>query len=146
MSHRVTELYRIQQRFVAELTELAHRIAVEKLKEAFGGRAAHGARDGVADVTHSYDGDSDSDPAPYQRASSHQRAKRSPEELEALAGRFAAFVQANPGLRIEQINKQLGTETRDLALPIRKLIADGVIRAKGRKRSTTYFDNQHAQA
>ena len=145
MSHSVKELYRIQQRFVTELTELAHRIAVEKLAEAFGGRAAHGARDGVA-VTHSYDGDSDSDPAPYRRVLSHQRPKRSPEELEALAGRFAAFVQANPGLRIEQINKLLGTETRDLTLPIRKLIADGVIRAKGRKRSTTYFGHQHAQA
>jgi predicted transcriptional regulator len=66
-------------------------------------------------------------------------AKRSQEDLEALSERFASFVKANPGLRIEQINKQLGTTTKDLALPIRKLISEGLIGVKGQKRSTTYF-------
>jgi hypothetical protein len=42
---------------------------------------------------------------------------------------FAAFVKAHPGLRIEQINKELGTTTKDMALPIRKLIAEGMISA-----------------
>ena len=31
-------------------------------------------------------------------------------------------MKAHPGLRIEQINKELGTLTKDLALPIRKLL------------------------
>ena len=53
--------------------------------------------------------------------------------------RLLTFVSKHPGLRIEQINKQLGTTTKDLALPIRKLIADGAIKTKGEKRSTTYF-------
>jgi predicted transcriptional regulator len=66
-------------------------------------------------------------------------AKRSSADLEALSDRFASFVAANPGLRIEQINKQLGTTTKDLALPIRKLISEGMLKAKGQKRSTTYF-------
>ena len=69
----------------------------------------------------------------------------SPEDLEALSERFASFVKANPGLRIEQINKQLGTTTKDLALPIRKLIADGTLKAKGKKRSTTYFAGSKAK-
>jgi predicted transcriptional regulator len=56
-----------------------------------------------------------------------------------LSDRFAAFVKSNPGLRIEQINKELGTVTKELALPIRKLLADGTITSKGQKRSTTYF-------
>jgi predicted transcriptional regulator len=56
-----------------------------------------------------------------------------------MSEKFAAFVKANPGLRIEQINKQLGTTTKDLALPIRKLISEGMLKAKGQKRSTTYF-------
>ena len=50
-----------------------------------------------------------------------------------------SFVAKHPGLRIEQINKELGTSTKDLALPIRKLIAEGQIKTKGKKRSTTYF-------
>jgi hypothetical protein len=32
----------------------------------------------------------------------------------------------------------LGTSTKDLALPIRKLIADGALKAQGHRRSTTY--------
>lgn len=64
--------------------------------------------------------------------------KRTPEDLEQLADRLVDFVKTNPGLRIEQINKQLGTTTKELALPIRKLIAEGRLRADGHKRSTTY--------
>lgn len=64
--------------------------------------------------------------------------KRTPDELSALKEQFIAFVKKNPGLRIEQINKELGTTTKDLALPIRQLVADGSIKAKGEKRSTAY--------
>jgi len=71
-------------------------------------------------------------------------AKRGVDELEHLAQRFVQFVQANPGLRIEQINKQLGTKTAALALPIRKLIAERQITTKGQKRSTTYFAGKTA--
>jgi hypothetical protein len=72
-------------------------------------------------------------------------AKRTAEDLEALSTKFATFVKAHPGLRIEQINKELGTTTKDLALPIRKLIADRTISAKGQKRSTTYFPGKKAK-
>jgi hypothetical protein len=64
--------------------------------------------------------------------------KRSTEALEELSEKFAAFVAKNPGLRIEQINTQLGTTTKELALPIRKLLGEKRIKSKGEKRSTTY--------
>ena len=64
--------------------------------------------------------------------------KRTPEEIAAFKDKFLAFVTKNPGLRIEQINKELGTCTKDLALPIRQLIADKSLKAVGKKRSTTY--------
>ena len=66
-------------------------------------------------------------------------AKRDPAALEALSAKFVNFVGKHPGLRIEQINKQLGTTTKDLALPIRKAIASKEVRTEGQKRSTTYF-------
>jgi hypothetical protein len=66
-------------------------------------------------------------------------AKRGTDELNQLSERFTQFVRDNPGLRIEQINKQLGTTTAALALPIRKLIASGVISVEGEKRATMYF-------
>ena len=61
-----------------------------------------------------------------------------------MAERLASFVKSNPGLRIEQINKELGTTTKDLQLPIRKLISEGMISSKGQKRSTTYFAGRKA--
>jgi predicted transcriptional regulator len=69
-------------------------------------------------------------------------AKRTSDELDKLQSQFLEFVRDNPGLRIEQINKKLGTTTKDLALPIRKLIAEGQLSAKGKKRSTTYFSKK----
>jgi len=39
-------------------------------------------------------------------------AKRTQEDLEALSSQLAAFVKAKPSLRIEQINKELGTSTK----------------------------------
>lgn len=72
-------------------------------------------------------------------APSSRGAKRGADELEQLSKRFFQFVQDNPGLRIEQINKQLGTTTTELALPIRKLVASGGLTVRGQKRSTTYF-------
>jgi hypothetical protein len=65
--------------------------------------------------------------------------KRAPEDLERVSEAFVAYVSKHPGLRIEQINKELGTTTKDLALPIRKLIAGKRVKARGAKRSTTYF-------
>ena len=73
-------------------------------------------------------------------------AKRGADELEQLSTRFVQFVHDNPGLRIEQINKQLDTTTAALALPIRKLIAEGKITVKGQKRSTTYFADKGSAA
>jgi len=56
-----------------------------------------------------------------------------------MSNRFLEFVAENPGLRIEQINKQLGTTTKELALPVRRLVVDGAIKVKGSTRSTTYY-------
>ena len=131
MSDFQTEMNRVVQGFVAQITELARRAALDTLDSAFGGRGRGGpaaaaviAASGLGRVG---------------RPRGGRGAKRTSADLEALSERFASYVKNNPGLRIEQINKQLGTTTKDLALPIRKLIADGVVSAKGQKRSTTYF-------
>lgn len=67
------------------------------------------------------------------------RIKRSGEELQKMSEVLVSFVSKHPGLRIEQINKQLGTTTKELSLPIRKLTADGVLKAKGVRRATAYY-------
>ncbi len=68
-----------------------------------------------------------------------KRVKRDATALDELAEKFTSFVAKNPPVsRIEQINKELGTSTKDLALPIRKLLARRQIKSSGQKRSTTY--------
>ena len=129
MSDFQTEMNRVVQGFVAQISELARRAAIDTLESAFGGRGRGAASAALAAAGFGRVG----------RPRGGRGAKRTAADLDALSDKFASFVKANPGLRIEQINKQLGTTTKDLALPIRKLISDGVVSAKGQKRSTTYF-------
>jgi hypothetical protein len=140
MSDFQNDMNHTVQGFVAQITELARRAAISTLESAFNGRA--GGRVAAAAA-----------PAAALAAAGATRAgrprggrgaKRTAEDLEAMSEKFATFVKANPGLRIEQINKELGTTTKDLALPIRKLVADKVISTKGQKRSTTYFPGKKA--
>src|SRR5262245_25151166 len=134
MSDFQNEMNRTVQGFVAQITELARRAAIDTLESAFGGRSGNGAAVIAAAVAGTGGGTGRAG-----RPRGGRGAKRTPADLAALSDRVASFVKTNPGLRIEQINKQLDTTTKDLALPIRKLISDGVITAKGKKRSTTYF-------
>lgn len=123
MSDFQTEMNRVVSDFVNQITELARAAARDMIDQALGkagkgtisvGRGVRGVRAG-------------------------RGGKRTADELETLAEDFHAFVTKHPGMRIEQINKQLGTTTKDLALPIRKLIAEGALKTKGAKRSTAYF-------
>ena len=139
MSDFQNEMNHAVQGFVAQIAELARRAALDTLESAFGSRGGGrngGGRATAAAIT--------AGAGRAGRPRGGRGAKRSAADLEHLSEKFATFVKANPGLRIEQINKELGTTTKDLALPIRKLIADSKITAKGQKRSTTYFPGKRA--
>src|SRR2546429_9101262 len=115
------EMNRVVAGFVSQIPELARRAAIDTLESALGRGVGGGAalRNG--------------------RGGRGRGAKRTSAELDKMGDRFHEFVTKHPGLRIEQINKQLGTTTKDLALPIRKMIAEGSLKTKGEKRSTNYF-------
>lgn len=112
--------------FVSQITDLAKRAAIDTLESALGRQLTGAVRGGAR----------------------NKGSKRSSTELDKMAEVFYSYVSKHPGMRIEQINKSLGTTTKDLALPIRKLIADGELKTKGEKRSTTYFasDKKRARA
>jgi 3-oxoacyl-ACP reductase-like protein len=75
-----------------------------------------------------------------KKAKSGKRIRRSGAQLVADAQKVVKLLAANKkGLRIEQINKQLGTATKQLARPILKLLAEGKIKKTGEKRATVYF-------
>jgi len=139
MTNFQNEMNHAVQDFVAQITELARRAALDTLESAFGGKAGRAASAPAVAVM------APPGVARAGRPRGGRGAKRSPADLEALSTKFASFVKAHPGLRIEQINKELGTTTKDLALPIRKLISEAAITAKGKKRSTTYFPGRKAK-
>jgi hypothetical protein len=126
MANYQSELQKLVDGFVAQLSEIWRRQAIDSLTGMGGGRGHGGRAGGELSIGRGRG----------------RGAKRTADELEQLADGFVEFVTKNPGLRIEQINKQLGTTTKDLALPIRKLLEDGVVKAKGKKRSTAYFPGE----
>jgi hypothetical protein len=65
--------------------------------------------------------------------------KRPPAELAKLTERLGEYIKAHPGLRIESIGKALSTPTKELSLPVKKLLAGKRIRSEGQKRATEYF-------
>jgi len=122
MSNLQADIQRLVDSFVAQITELANRAAIEGLQQAVGRKVSGGAMR-----------------LSLGRGGRGRGQKRTSDELERTSDELLSFVTKNPGLRIEQINKQMGTSTKDLALPIRKMLADGTLKSKGKKRSTTYF-------
>lgn len=124
MSDFQTEMNRVVGEFVAQITELAKRAAFSQLEATFGGKGGAAGFNAIKALGNSR---------------GRRGAKRTADDLDMLADQFHAYVLKNPGLRIEQINKVLNTSTKELALPIRKMIADGSLKTKGAKRSTTYF-------
>lgn len=73
------------------------------------------------------------------RGADGRAAKRTTEELAEMAEQFLNYVRENPGQRIEAIGESLGIETKVLALPVKKLLAEGRVKTEGQKRATSYF-------
>jgi hypothetical protein len=117
------------EEFVQQVTVVARKAAMDTLSVALSGdKPARGGRPSVG-------------PAPTRRVApiaGKPGAKRPVEDLARLKDQLAAFVQENPGSRIEQIGKALGHKTKELALPMKKLIAEGAVKTEGQKRATTY--------
>ncbi len=128
--------------FAKDLTVLVRRAAIEAAAAALGARAEArmhevetirrgrppGRRGRAAQV------------APRRPAARRRRGeKRPPEELARLTERLGDYIESHPGLRMEAIGKALGQPTRDLNLPIKKLMAAHRIRSEGQKRATEYY-------
>lgn len=77
--------------------------------------------------------------ASFAAPSGGKGQKRDPQVIVAITAKLAAHIAKNPGQRIEEIGKALGTPTKDLTLPVKKLIESKQIKTKGQRRATTYF-------
>jgi hypothetical protein len=72
--------------------------------------------------------------------------KRTSEQVTAIADRIASYVRSHPGARLEQIASGLGTASKELKLPVIKLLGAKTLTKKGQKRGTMYFaGTRHAK-
>jgi hypothetical protein len=109
--------------FVVELTGLIREAAVAKVAEALSGEVAPRGRAGRSSA----------------RIAAGGGGKRTADEIDAQCEQITSFVTKNPGLGVEGIASGLGTSSKELTLPIRKLIASKELTRKGQKRATKYF-------
>ncbi len=87
--------------------------------------------------------------APANKASSSSKPanpaadlsnRRSASDLKKVGDRVVKLLGVNEnGLRIEQINKILGTTTGGLIRPMKRLLASGRVKKQFEGRSTVYF-------
>lgn len=140
--------------FVAELSELVRKAAMEAVGNALKGGAA--AAPGVAKAAGKKRGPAAAAAAPAAAApkaaakapkaaaapsASKRKAgqKRSPDEITKTTDKLLAYITKNSGQRIEEIAKGVGNSTKELTLPVKKLLNEKKISAKGEKRATRYF-------
>jgi len=119
--------------FAEELSALIRDSAMETVRDALGGsggpRRAGGRGGRAAAVA-----------APVRGGGRREKGqKRDPGEIERLTARLLDYVKGNAGQRIEQIAAGMGTVTKELNLPVKKLIAQKSLKTKGQKRATQYF-------
>ncbi|HEY3496444.1 MAG TPA: hypothetical protein VGK73_17215 [Polyangiaceae bacterium] len=115
--------------FAGDLAGLIRESAMETVRDALGG-VPSGRRGGGA---------ARASAASAGRRSLPKGAKRPPDEIVKLTSRLLEYVKGHKGERIEQIAKGMGVSTRELNLPVKKLIANKSIRTRGQKRATQYF-------
>lgn len=143
------ELSQLVSTFMAGFNELARRVVLETLEAALKENTPEQASAALLLATSRKDGAiapktlsaprATSRPAPKATGARASGAKRTPDELEKLTDRLLRCVTDHPGLRIEDVNKKLGTSTKDVAGPMRKLVVDGAVHTTGVRRATQYF-------
>jgi len=65
-------------------------------------------------------------------------SKRTPEQIAKQADKVFAFIKENPEQRSEQIAEATKVTTGELVLPIKRLLGEKKIKAKGKARGTMY--------
>jgi hypothetical protein len=121
--------------FTTEITALVRASALEAVHSALGATLATApakrgpGRPAKSGVPSPID-------APKRRG---KPAKRTPEDVARMGESVVAYVAKNPGQSVEQIGNALGQKTKELALPIIRMIEAKKLRTTGERRGTRYF-------
>lgn len=119
--------------FVSTLSALVKAAAVESVQQALSGGSSPARQPARARGTTR---------AAVKRtagARPAKRGKRSSEEVDSTAAVVLAYVRVHPGERLEEIGRGLKVGTKELKLPVAKLLSAKKLRTTGQKRGTKYF-------
>src|SRR4051794_8058455 len=126
------EIQALVDTFVADLSELAKRIAIEQLRVAFGvGAKLAGTKLAPLPAPAAAPARAPSrasSRAPARAPARASRGRRAQGDIEALRGKLLTVIADNPGRRAEDISAALGTKTAEIAPPLRRLIAERLVR------------------
>ena len=128
MSNSDTAIREAVEAFVEQLSGLIRQSALESVQSLLAGGAGPSRR-----------GSKGARVPTLAARGKRKGAKRTPEELDALVKKFHTHVAKHPGQRIEQIGQILAIPTKELALPVKRLMSEKKLSSKGQKRATTYF-------
>jgi len=120
--------------FMDDVTGLLREAALEAVREALG-ETAPAARRGPGRPPRRGPGR----PPRAKAAKRGRRGRRSSADVEQVAQRILAHVKAHPGDGAEQIGRALGMVTKDMRLPLLKLLGEKKLRTEGQRRGTKYF-------
>lgn len=137
------------QKFVADLNTLVRKAAIDSVAAALGGalstngspRPLRGRRQGRRTVgaAPKVTPVAPSSAGRLRLPRLRKGQKRDPKDLERIVDAVRADVKAHPGEGVEHIAKRLGVATKEITLPIAKLLETKAIARKGVKRATRYF-------
>jgi hypothetical protein len=116
--------------FVQELSALVRQAAIESVRTALGAGPAPARGPGRPRGT--------SNSAPTASVK-RKGGKRTPEDVAKAAELVLGYVKTNAGQRLEQMARGLKMSTKDLKLPVAKLMEAKKLSTKGQKRGTRYF-------
>jgi len=144
MSNVETEIRTHVDAFVSQLSALVRKAALEAVADALregqpGAARKPGRAKGAPQQPPQQEVRKAGRPVRAAKPARKKGEKRSKEELAAMTQRVLEHIRGNSGQGVEQIAKELVTTTKELTLPIKKLLADKKITSKGEKRATKYF-------
>ena len=123
--------------FVADLTEIVKRGTVESVLAAISGSLnAPKAKRGPGRPRKA--APKAAPKAASKASTGGKRGRRSSKAVTKTTEAALAFVTANPGCTVGDIGASVGISTKELRLPLQKLLASGQLTTTGQKRGTRY--------
>lgn len=122
MAASIPDLDKVVDDFVREVRRVAEQAALEVLQSQLAAVVPGKAR-----------------PPSAGRPAKAASGRRSADSIDATKSALLALIAKEPGQRFEQIRTALRRPRTELQLPLRKLVTDGAVKAKGVKRGTRYY-------